>query len=320
MMNDGLIFMLLFLLHVKFSSVGCSLLRSEKGDYYLLLEEQGNLVRPIPNKETAMELGDIKSAISFRLGNSTPSLKMEVENPDEKTRVEMEKILVVAPPDFWVDTHIIRGIRNPSLVFWMNKTLILWPVINYGANTCFIQFCWLNENFTIDARAENFGIDANTRIKTLSFNRIDEDPRLLLLKNGSIFVTTSVKINSLRDHPRESYLVIHFNASSQRAEFQDSALLHSPSINAIGKNWIPFEYNQSIYLIVSINPSHIVELLPGRDRNETEKGLLRNVVYNESEKNLPWLVSHFSFAFTESFMARINCFTHSFQCMIQMCS
>eukprot|EP01037_Dinobryon_pediforme_P020448 gene20448-21075_t len=222
-----------------------------------------------------MELGDIKSAISFRLGNSTPSLKMEVENPDEKTRVEMEKILVVAPPDFWVDTHIIRGIRNPSLVFWMNKTLILWPVINYGANTCFIQFCWLNENFTIDARAENFGIDANTRIKTLSFNRIDEDPRLLLLKNG------------------ESYLVIHFNASSQRAEFQDSALLHSPSINAIGKNWIPFEYNQSIYLIVSINPSHIVELLPGRDRNETEKGLLRNVVYNESEKNLPWLGKEF---------------------------
>ena len=155
------------------------LLRLEgNGSYYLLLREQGNILRPIPNIKTALVFDDLSSALQvnernlsdplYRMGTSVPSLEIPSyhASADDRVRFEMEKILVLSPPLYWIKSYVIPTMRNPTLVFWRNKSLVLWPDKNYGQHICFIKFGWLNEqNFTLNEKEINYGIGKGTKVR-----------------------------------------------------------------------------------------------------------------------------------------------------------
>lgn len=150
----------------------------ENGSYYLLLREQGNLLRSIQNVKTALVFGDPSSALlvnegnlsdpSYRMGDPTPSLEIPPQNanPDERIRFEMEKILVLSPPSYWIESHVIPGMRNPTLLLWKNKSLVIWPDKNHGIQHFIIKFGWLNRTeFTLNSEEENYGIGKDTRVR-----------------------------------------------------------------------------------------------------------------------------------------------------------
>jgi hypothetical protein len=58
-----------------------------------------------------------------------------------------------------------------------------------GFDSTRLQFVWLNETFHPDLDSNYLGINVNTTIEDLGFNKYQEDPRLFVLSNGTLLVS-----------------------------------------------------------------------------------------------------------------------------------
>lgn len=283
----------------------------------IVLVRSDGLIKPILNQGTvhflAMGLGinyrnipvipdDVISQYKIEK-IPVPSLRMADNLPDEKVKIVIQRLETINPPYYWVQTIHMPKIFNPSLAVYNNRTLIAYRSGRYNS---VVKFAWMSPDRTyIDFKAELFGlspwdslsIPINRLIEdnreSTPFNALQEDPRLLSLSDGTILLTYAVFLGNERVDGMKGFKqclnIARYNQASKKLEFQDSLLFNvsfSGKVNQ--KNWIPFEYKESLMFIVSIDPLHIVKCT-GVSSSNSHLGTLETV-YNDTsgQRKLPW--------------------------------
>jgi hypothetical protein len=129
--------------------------RTIQDDFYLahFLEKK---IYKIPDNETAFELGYTGNNSVFSLNRLLfddkfelieapvlPSLKHANFWPDERMRVIIDKLLILQPPSFVKEMHIIKNVFNPAMVQFQSKVLMCW---RSSEENSFLKFGWLSND------------------------------------------------------------------------------------------------------------------------------------------------------------------------------
>lgn len=220
--------------------------------------------------------------------NSLPSLKQNSATRDETMRIEILKILSVAPPTFWKETFYFGNMLNPALERWQGRTFFTWRKGMYDSP---INYAWFNQQWLSDGEKNNkkpsafLGSIINISIAEHVFNRLQEDPRLLARHDGSLTIVYTAK-ESLFKPPKQCYCQLTLDSSSKQVIVSDSVLLDGHGLDPNQKNWIPFEYNKELYFIQTVNPLHI---LRHTTTDNQQVGQLTTVHRAPTEIHLPWM-------------------------------
>ena len=276
-----------------------SVAKTDNGNYVLLLHNSKE-ARKILNIESVAELVSNKSKIlsisdklleKYHFINSVPLLKRRNSSPDEKMRVLIQKILAIATPIFWKKSFHYSNRLNPAIERWENRTLIIWRPNLYDSN---ITVSWLTHDLSsIDSTFSHAGLAVSTPIpiKVFKFNQMREDPRLLTMRDGSLVIAYTSK-ESLFQPPKQCFIVGKKNRLTGKLEFNDTILLETKDSKITQKNWIPFEFNERLLFIQSIEPLHIVEYVAHDPI--TRRAQLRSVVKVGNNKHGTNGLSYFS--------------------------
>ena len=272
---------------------------TDDGNYVLLLHFSKE-ARKIPNIESVAEFVPNNSKIltisdklleKYNFINSVPLLKPRNSSPDEKMRVLIQKILAIATPTFWVRSFHFTNKLNPAIERWDNRTLIIWRPNLYDSS---ITVSWLTDDLSsIDSAFSHAGLAASTPIpiKIFKFNQMREDPRLLAMRDGSLVIAYTSK-ESLFQPPKQCFIVGKKNLLTGILEFNDTVLLETKDSKITQKNWIPFEFNDRLLFIQSIEPLHIVEHIAHDPM--TKRAQLRSIVKVGSNKHASNGLNYFS--------------------------
>jgi hypothetical protein len=227
----------------------------------------------LPNIETVEALNYNVSNIklidddvlsNFQRGKDGPDLKLAAYNPDELVRLIYQRAIFMSPLDYWVDSYPLKGYFNPSFARWHDEILMVHRQ-HIGQPgmlpdpTC-IAFVWLTNNtFLPNITSNHRNISVNTIITEFDdgSNHFQEDPRVLVLKNGSLLLTYATYHNKIHSF---LYAIIDFNSQTGLAEIGGSYHFthHENDLNQ--KNWMPLESAGRLLFFQSINPMHIVEI------------------------------------------------------------
>ena len=305
-MQEMKYFSLFFFLLLLASRINCeavqrqySVAKTDNGNYFLILHSSKE-ARNIPDIESVAELLPNKSKIlsisdeilkGYRLLSSVPLLKRKNSSPDEKMRVHIQKILAIATPTFWKRSFHFSNRLNPAIEKWENRTLIIWRPNLYDSN---ITVSWLTHDLSsIDSAFSHAGIASSTPvpINIFKFNQMREDPRLLAMRDGSLVITYTSK-ESLFEPPKQCFIVGKKNPLTGKLELNDTILLEAKNSKITQKNWIPFEYNERLLFIQSIEPLHVVEHIAHDP--VTRRAQLRSVVKVGSNKHSDNGLVHFN--------------------------
>ena len=193
----------------------------------------------------------------------TPSLTfINIKDPANHVRVKITKIIISSNyPTYWNGIYYFYGRFNPSIAYWNNKLLMGWRTYTYNSD---LKFSWVFDSLE--------GIDINSTYLGLGYNTDNigdknrfylhrEDPRLMVLSNGSLFVSYSFRSKETYGFTN-CYFIITKN-SNNIAQFSLSYEIQLP-LGKKGspheKNWMAFEYNKEILMIESLNPLHIIKI------------------------------------------------------------
>ena len=136
---------------------------------------------------------------------------------------------------------------------WHNRFIILTSDPNNA-----LQVNWLNTSFfpILPSNELYFGLTTKFRLYD---DILAHDVRVLPLSNGDLHIVYHNRAGMRYDRNGVSNLLIN---SSNLINFDSGLLaLHIPEeLNQDHKNWTPFEYNQTIYYISTINPFHVVAI------------------------------------------------------------
>ena len=235
---------------------------------------------------------------TFFRGEPIPKdlLDKQSGTPDDLMRVIQARSILLKPQEWWLESHFLPNIFNPSFVRWHGKILMSW-------RSMAVKFGWLNINaFAVNETDTYRGIDRFTRIQVkqdADYNKLQDDPRMMILHDNSVLVTyarhvlmylfypshnisslyTSHNISPTNATYRFLLLLFFFsvyesanrfsifrfvmNHSTGQAEMcchkQLTFLGSSGSGSISQKNWIPFEYRNKLLFIQHINPLIVVE-------------------------------------------------------------
>jgi predicted GH43/DUF377 family glycosyl hydrolase len=267
------------------------------GSYYLYHPHRGTASK-VPDAESLKALVHDLSTVPTvsrgfmtrvsLLNNSLPSLKQNSATRDEVMRIEVLKILSVAPPTFWKDTFYLGNMLNPALEHWQGRTFFTWRKGMYDSP---INYAWFNQQWlsvggkVIKPSASAFLQSIiNITIAEHTFNHLQEDPRLLARHDGSLTIVYSAK-ESLFKPPKQCYCHLTLDSKNQ-VLVSDSVLLDGHSLDPNQKNWIPFEHSEELYFIQTVNPLHILRHTTTDDQRV---GQLTTVHHARTEIHLPWM-------------------------------
>lgn len=277
------------------SEFSCFKIVHHNGSYYLYHPQRG-IASKVPDSESLKALVQNISTVPTvsrgfitRIGlhnNALPSLKQNGASRDEFMRIEILKILSVAPPTFWKATFSLGNILNPALERWQGRTFFTWRNGMYDSP---INYAWFDQQW-LRAREKDAKPYAflesiiNITIAEHVFNRLQEDPRLLSRHDGSLTIVYTAK-ESLFKPPKQCYCHLTLDSKNQ-VIVSDSVLLDNHGLDPNQKNWIPFEYNKELYFIQTVNPLHILRHTT-TDTNRV--GQLTTVYHSPTELHLPWM-------------------------------
>jgi hypothetical protein len=214
------------------------------------------------------------------LGKSI-SLKRQNASPDELMRVEIEKITALAPPAFIVAKYLIPDKINPTLMNWFNNSITCSRHGDIYHSK--IQCEWFSDiqSFILTRDLSLNGINISTQITTLSFNILQEDPRLISIKKNELFAISYTSKHTIYDKFIPTYVIGKFNKKNNNIEFDRSVNVLQNDVDFNGKNWVPFAKSNNLYFIQKINPLHIIEL-------NITTGTLRSLLKSNKTVHLPW--------------------------------
>jgi len=234
---------------------------------------------------------------------------------------------------FIVESHFLpghsrkEGAYNPAFVSWVpaiinrdNKQsfrhvlLFSWRSGDVASR---IRFGWFNTltstireapmpgdtSITTTNTTSNIhiGLMTITAVPGYTFNnRVanQEDPRLLALSDGSVMVVYAGSFGKFEMNYRgnrdclQFYSIGRFNYKSNSLEFGDSVMLLYPE-GGHQKNWVPFEYNNTVHFFQSINPLHVVALESVNEERHTAsiRTVFRDINTTDGvpiTRRLPW--------------------------------
>lgn len=210
-----------------------------------------------------------------------PSLVPKDKYPDEAMRVFIQYFEIVNYPHYWIDTKLFRNYFNGAVVRWQNATLLCYR----GGPSYYshLRFSWMSDDFSsVDLEREYLGIRGRDETKYVrEATHTQEDPRMLVLSNGTLVVMYVACRGDCGPifNTTIAYTMLTFNKTSGKVDFSDSVYLDvepymKPSdhhyVNGKAsikqKNWVPFEYNHTLYFATHLYPMQVVEVI-GKDSN-----------------------------------------------------
>jgi predicted GH43/DUF377 family glycosyl hydrolase len=176
----------------------------------------------------------------------------------------------------------LPNVWNPSIIKWSNMTIISWRLKGE------LKFASVNENlFSARVSAEDILIGPELDGIPFDGNK-HEDPRLFTLTNGKLLVTfTSVtppRGKKRIPHAMQSYSLGTYNAPS--GVTFEKALLFDQDFGGWQKNWVPFEYDASLYFIQQIFPPRIFRVIGKFPTNQTVQ--FQEIPILDPPRSLPW--------------------------------
>jgi predicted GH43/DUF377 family glycosyl hydrolase len=204
--------------------------------------------------------------------------------------MEIKTILLLSPPNFWKKTIYLGDMFNPALEVWQNKTLFTWrremyySPINYAFLSFEKLFSLPATNHTSKGERDIFeSLLPDVSMKQFRFNHLQEDPRLLARKDGSLVILYTAK-HSYQTPQKQGYSIATMDCA-QQIKLSDSVLLDGHSMAPVQKNWIPLEYQDELYFIQSVNP---LVVLKHTTTDEKQVGKLEIVYEGAPLQELPW--------------------------------
>lgn len=266
---------------------------STSGEFYIIYFTT-RTIRQIPHRETLKELNiDIKSLRNvsdsyiknYNLQNPIPLLKKTEVNPDELLRIIVQKSIILQPPIYWIDSYYLPNIFNPSIALWNGHILMCWRSASVrGVQKSFLKFGWLNStSFQLNSSLSYLGIGSSTKVSVSTkdnYNILQDDPRLLVLNDNNLLVTYASVFEKLN---RYSSLLININKNGLAHLYNSTQLIHKET-GIAQKNWVPFEYNNTLLYMQTINPLHIVSVGNKVDIDTN----ITTTMYKLDEVKLPW--------------------------------
>jgi hypothetical protein len=273
--------------------------KDDNGTYYLIYTKKG-YSRKIPAEETVMSLGFDPSRVPLATettflqypheDKSIQSISWNSSHPEIHTNALIERILTLSPPIFWKKTFYLPDMFNPTIQYWLNKTLLVYREQMYDVPIRFEWFSFRRSREVIFPKPDDYGL-RNIHIPKYDFNQLQEDARLLVRSNGSSVLVQYHCKASLFSPPKTCYIHMYLDPSSNGKRIihmTDSQVIDDhPFEQKAQKNWISIEGNdgRSIYFIQSINPFHLI--LHNESNLATRVGKAYLVEQRE-EIPLPW--------------------------------
>lgn len=317
-------------------AISRKVVKNSKGDLLFLNFKHVRTKRSIPDLESVLALGFNLSAIAtvkdsyldqFEELPSLGSLKPENATPDEKMRVRVAKILILAHPSYIFQSHHYPGRINPSIELVENELLMAWRDGIYNSP---IKFAWLDKERLkyFPSEHKHFGIP-NFNIPSIEkfhFNQLQEDPRLVYVasrKTLSVMytakeqvmagvmmcylnITASNSTASMNGYLRRRSLLENDTKDKPDMTMSASVILHNPIHTYFDgpKNWVPFlrtdqHSTDKLLFIQNIHPLHILEHVSTDP--VTHVGSMRRVQYDPLDARntsatepvpLPWAAEY----------------------------
>lgn len=214
---------------------------------FVLLRSDG-VVRAIPDNETVSALGFSSATLStisddilgiLKRGGPVPSLIQKDISPDEQMRVKVQTALALEPHYFWrrQDTFFIPNRINPSLAVWHDKLITSSRFGDIYHSK--IKFGWMDKSvktLSVNDDTTFVGISSRTQLKSFEMSILQEDPRMLVMKNGDLVIAYTAK-HDIMSNLRQTYSVGRMDNASGLVIFDDPIFIYNTTMNVVGKKF-----------------------------------------------------------------------------------
>lgn len=165
---------------------------------------------------------------------------------------------------------------NPSILRWTNSVLLSFRIYDYKkkkANR--IGFVWLDEELNQISKP----MEIQFRTTTPGFYSKYQDPRLISWKGRLHIVFNNQLIKNVAHEVRRMNVAeVFFDGSEFYIDTIDPVLDYDLQISSRSeKNWVPFIWEDQLFLSYSLNPHRIMQYDPSYLK-----------VFSQTEKKLKW--------------------------------
>lgn len=173
--------------------------------------------------------------------NNKPKTIVKIEDKEKiKERLANPYLISIVKKTTRLDLPE-KGSFNAGLVKYFDKYICVYRPDEYSFKACILN--------------KNLSIDTNTYFKFKSINC--SDPRLIWVGNKLLMVYSSTEEVGIRNECIRGGIIMDLDKSNNFIDFEQFRI--SPKVNERNKNWVPFIYNDKIYLIAHISPHVIYE-------------------------------------------------------------
>ena len=205
---------------------------------------------------------------SFICGDPVPNglLDKRSGTPDDLMRVIQARSILLKPQDWWLESHFLPNIFNPSFVCWHGKILMSWRSVSVkGVQASTLEFGWLDSHaFSVNETDAYRGIDRSTRVpvrQDSDYNKLQDDPRMMILHDNSVLITYASVYEQANRFSIFRLVLNHSTGNAVICCHKQLTFLGPTGSGSISqKNWIPFEYRNKLLFIQHINPLIVVEI------------------------------------------------------------
>lgn len=220
-----------------------------------------------------------------------PLIHQQDLTPDEIMRVEILKITSITSElvyDFQQIGKGLFGYVNPSTIIIKDRLLALWG--EFGE---VIRIGWVNHTdypyystepyYNITNEKDSIWCNSGTNSQCMFAG---QDPRVIMFKDKVIIFYTNRFANPNFVRMGKAEFIINEKNKSIDILKNNPCIHPPPHVNhrLDQKNWSPFIYNDTILLILFINPLTVIEMR----ENESPEYLDSAVVSKSLFKEIPW--------------------------------
>ena len=218
----------------------------------------GGFQRAIPDEFTVEVLGYNPNNLTtvseeflslFAVKDPVETMQITRSDADDLKRIATQKIeLMMAVSDIAPEVYFLPDRLNPSIGSCFNRTIVVFRT-GMGENSN-IWFRWLPPTVNFTTILREFDMQflqiESWVVETLDFNLLQEDPRVLVLSNGSIAIAYTSK-HSLFEAFHQCYIVLNYDSRSYTVNSPSSVNLDQPHLQIRGKvrEHVLFVYSSS---------------------------------------------------------------------------
>eukprot|EP01038_Epipyxis_sp_PR26KG_P011749 gene11749-15721_t len=228
----------------------------------------------------------------YELGEPLPGYQMiysHEENLDLALARSFNQIESLSEPLIYNISQICDQCKNPSIMYWQDRVLMC---TEFHWHPSSLIFAWINVSGFPFINDHYLGISNGAKeIDGTIMHGID--CRMLPTSKESFTVSYG---NPDVSPMRVSIGHININSENQLAKFSHLYRsitpdpLNDPSeFHSKQKNWVPFNYKNSVYYLVRINPMHVVNILDHTQVNDLNSDVISTLSISKTlARDIPW--------------------------------